>query len=294
MGEKNTIKMFAKAFVLTLLIYTAAAAGIINFTYNKAPQQVQTPQSGVPMDFMASSDEDLTVLLMLWNDETESYPHTFVIMGFYPGEKSTPVLVLPAQTVFDYGEKQIELKEIYQQKGPQETVNEVAAFLGIKIEKYAGADKNTLAELVDLCGRFDYNLEQAVKTIHEGGTVEVKAGLQSINGRRFCDVGFYEGYRGGQAERAEVLADLLVLHNGKLLETLAGENSEQAATKILNMLSTNLNYNDYAIRLQAAEYMAGVNIGVQNNVNRKIFANENYANLQINTQKAALLLQYYK
>lgn len=294
MNQQNTVKMFAKAFVLTLLIYMAAAAGIIKLTYGKPPAVVQNTQSGVPVDFMASSDEDLAVLLMLWNNATENYPHTFVLIGFYPGEKTMPVLVLPAETILDFGNKQMQLKEIYLQNGPQETVRELAAFFGVKIEKYAGADKNSFIELVDLAPTFDYNLPHAITTEHEGGTVEINAGLQNINGRRLCDLGFYENYPGGQAERAEVLADLLCLQQGSLLNKLAGEKGEETATKILNLLSTNLNYSDYAIRLQAAGYLAGLNGSAAVNINRQIFGAQNNINLTIDIQKAALLTNYYK
>lgn len=250
-------QVFAKYFMSTLVLLTAVFAAFILLVKPGTPRvNVGAAVPDQTAGFIPARSENMTALLMFWENGDEPAPANFVLMGFYPIKDTLPVLVLPAETDIVIGGEHTTLARLYTDCGPAQTAREMAAALGIKIDRYAGLDRRGFSDIADLFGEFEYNVTRPVFLESSGFGVTINPGPVLIGGRRMTDMCYYDGYDGGELERATEFAKLLTEFLNANSTAVFAENIDRRAEQILGTVQGNISFNDYAYRLPGARYLA--------------------------------------
>ncbi len=118
--------------------------------------------------------------------------------------------VFPTDAYVDMSGKYVRLSEVYGRYGLEALLSKVYAMTGVTIDNYAVASMESLPALVDALGGISFNVPCDMHYVDRAGGIEIdlKAGLQRLDGEGVLDVLSFKDYTDG-GTREKTTAELL-------------------------------------------------------------------------------------
>lgn len=249
-------RVFLLTFASTFFLFSLLAALAVLWLNPRVETPAQLPSQVEASGYLPSKEESITLLLVLREQDGTS-PHSYLLIGFEPLSGRIPVLALPPQLALGASST---LEEVYLQKGITQTAEELSTLFSMAVERTATMDKTGLLTALDQLGQSEYELPYRVAITGYGNTAIVEPGLQLLDGKRSLDLITYTGYPGGESTRLEVSSGVgAAILNQKLSLVLTGQ-SEALFSRLINAMTTNITAADYVDHLQAAQFMARLQV----------------------------------
>ncbi len=118
--------------------------------------------------------------------------------------------VFPTDTYVEMSGQYVKLSEVYGRYGLQTLLNKVYAMTGVMIDNYAVVSMESFPALVDALGGISFNVPCDMNYVDRAGGIEIdlKAGLQRLDGEGVLDVLTFRNYQNG-GSREKTTAELL-------------------------------------------------------------------------------------
>lgn len=241
--------VFFRCFAATVGIVGALLAiGFLIFRGAGAIAELTPPVS----TSLPGTDKRQTVLVLGREDE-ESAPEICCLFGFLPDKGTIALCALPMQTYWKASGGEGTLAAAWQEGGEGYLCQQLAAYLGIPIDRTLVIDQEGLAMMVMTCGTLPYTLrEDLAGTVH-GRKVDYPRGRYDLDARTMADWMLLPGST--PARRSDRVAELLRALTEYHLPAVLTESGAELFQNLMNNSSTDLSYLDYLERQDAAQFL---------------------------------------
>ena len=251
---KHTLAAFGKAFGITLLAMGAVLSTIC-FAFYLRTRKPATPQEELPAVYLPREEDRLNIFVT-GAEDGDTPPDIYLLLGFLPDQGRIALCLLPPATYVEYGGEAVTLAGLYQRGGCQYARQAVEEYLGVPLDRWARAETEDLARLMNLTGLMDYYLPVDLNAQLRGRSVVMPKGNYQLDGRKAADILAYPAYKGGEVERSDRGALLLSQMLGENLPAFLTDVGDELMAAILDTVETDLSWKDYEERRSAMTFLA--------------------------------------
>ncbi len=238
----KSVGVFWMTFAFSLAIL-AAVGSILLFLPSDSDAVSSTHSVSV---YFPQATDNLAVLAVGKEDEKNNGQY-FTLLYFDAVKSCLTLIGLPPETEVNFGVESATLNRYFQKGGGKGAVQAARQLLQIPIDAYAVLKEDHLMILADRLGGVAYDLPQAL----QNETVELSAGWQTLDGRRFRDAILFDSDFNLDLQLVQALFR-------QRLGTLSPQEGETVVEQFLSLTDTNLSAYDYLKRKSALELWATV------------------------------------
>lgn len=251
-------KAFFFSFTLSLAVLGILSAGIL-FLTNFFESENALPQLAAETPEYQPTEEDGLTILAMGSKDDITPPDRYMLIRFEPEEGVIRLIPVPKELEATVNIKTGTLPQLYDYGGVQMVCDAVRNVFSVKVDRYMKYNDQEFADLVDLFGGVECEVEQTVEYTSESGeTVRLVKGVQLLSGKKLTEYFksplFTEQTRDECFERRAEIACSAI--EQKLVDSIAPR-ADSLFEAICNLMQTNLNNYDYSIRKEAIGYIAG-------------------------------------
>ena len=260
----KTLRYFMFSFVTAFFAWAVLYMFLVYVVHPKTVSTV-TPAGNTPLEepYTPLPRDSITVLFMASPQRTAA-PGAYLIAHFNPVAGHVALAALPANTAIINGGQTESLSEIYNYGGALYTQELIAKTLGISIDRYVRVSAEAFLGAMRAIGSMEYNLPETLNITQDGVSLELKQGIQLLDGQRMLQILSYP-YQSAEAQTSAVsnlAAELITQRRDIALSTMA----EKVFTSVINKIDSDISYNDYFERREAANYFALLNGSVTHQI----------------------------
>lgn len=240
-------RSFAAAIALTGAMF--ALCGLL-LERQEPPAEVSSP-----IEVRLPGREARLTVLVTGSEEPDGAPEFCALIGFLPDRAAIAVCVLPMETRWQANGGEGTLAAAWRMGKSSYLQKQLAAWLGIPIDRTLHQSYEDLAAVFTTCGPLPYRLtEECAGTVH-GREVLFPTGDYTLDARAFCDLLALNApadLARRSDRRAELLRALLSYH----LPAVLTESGDTLWQNLLNHSQSDLSLLDYKERAAAAKTLA--------------------------------------
>lgn len=232
----KSMKVFGLTFFTSLVVLFSAGAIFLLIPSKAAGNE---PTTSSEESYYPKSEENLSLLLI--GEDRETGDALFFTLARFDAKNSMLTLSgLPLQTQISLGTRTDTLAGYYQKGGGVQALRALKQALRVSIDRFAVFTENSLITLADSLQGVEFNVPEDL----QNEQVDIRRGMQQIDGRRFRDLVLYDETFQLDLQLVKALIDQ------KFTAALAGQ-GRALFSKIANTLETNLSSYDYEMRTEA-------------------------------------------
>ena len=216
-----TLCLAVVIFIIVAFFLIRAAEGLMGDVIHKtrgvesaqtsqteqAVTQEADPASAVPSDSSApTAQKDVcATFLLLGIDNSKQNADAIFLVGINATKKVANVALIPSNTVVPENSNKYKLGELYGSRSVNFYKEFIAQETGITPQYYAAMSMSALANLIDFLGGISYAVPQDMYYFDsvENFRINLKAGMQTLNGDQAVQLVAYRGYAGGNSARED-------------------------------------------------------------------------------------------
>lgn len=249
--QHTATRRFLGAFLISSALLTLpVAAALFMLAPAAEPQPIKEARARVEGLYQPDRGDSLSLLWIL--PEAGGGAGLFGLLHADPARGALTLTMLPGDCLME-GEGGLRaLKGIYTRHGAEAAAGAVSATAGVHIHRHAVTLPDTLVRIADAAGTVDIVLDSALELPRAG--LYLDAGLQRVGGLWLRELVLADIPPGGETERLELIAELLLTLSGRYLEGLGSNQGQRLYTALINALdNTDLSMADYEYRRAAWE-----------------------------------------
>lgn len=237
---------FLKSFLISFVIIFSLGAILFSYLMNdqyKALESSSAPH--VTENYSIQEDEEMNILIAM-SETREAVADRFLLLNIDPIDRMVIVTGIPNNAQATVNIKTGTISELYDYGGAPMAVRAVQNLFFITIDRYIRVDNESLAQIVDMFGGVEYEVEQpAVYQSPTGSTVEVETGRQLLDGRRFAAM-----LRNRELDTLEQVNTAARLSSALFEQRMGGlsKKLDSFYREMVNLTDTNLSSFDYEYR----------------------------------------------
>ncbi len=210
------------------------------------------PESDAPGEGDSANVERYYTLLVVGDDQEGGNTDTIMVMRFDTQEMAVNVVSIPRDTTVNTELENKKINAVYHNMGGMDALmNQVERITGFRPNNYMMVDINVFMDVVDALGGVEFDVPQDM--YHEdfswpdgkGGykyefVIDVKKGLQTLNGHDALGVFRFRDYPMGDIDRVNVQHKLLTAIAAKAMNTKNVVTLYNIASSVLDKCETDL------------------------------------------------------
>jgi anionic cell wall polymer biosynthesis LytR-Cps2A-Psr (LCP) family protein len=238
-------------FIVTLFLF-----GFIGMVYIDMLTQTGTTEDEVEsdissVDYAPVSADSRTVLAIVDLGET-SNEVSFMLMRFLPANSETVFLPIPANMYVDDGGTESNLFRLYSDGSAAAVKQAITDIFGITVDKYVIFNAESFGKFCDLLGSTDY--EVPFEITNPDGSI-IPAGPIFLDRVSMRTLLTYNGFKGGEEERARRFSDIVTSMLNRELTASFGTLMDATFTEFINSdIDTDISRLDYEDARPALSY----------------------------------------
>ncbi len=237
----KSMKVFGLTFFTSLVVLFSAGAIFLLIPSKAAGDE---PSASAEEQYYPKSEENLSILLI--GEDRETGDALFFTLARFDAKNAMLTLSgLPLQTQISLGTRTDTLAGYYRKGGGIQSLRALKQALRVSIDRFAVFTENSLITLADSLQGVEFNVPEDL----HNDQVDIRRGMQQIDGRRFRDLILYDEAFQLDLQLVKALIDQ------KFTAGLAGQGRE-LFSKISNTLETNITSYDYEMRTEALLHWA--------------------------------------
>lgn len=202
-----------KGMYVFLVVVSALIVGVYLWvTFNTREPVVDTTPPDASVDQSAQPDPEVVDhytrkkgfynILLVGVDDGNGNADTIMVMGYDTQEQKVGVVSVPRDTMVDRDWSSLpKINAAYGKGGIPLIDEELERTLGIPIDFYVMVDINAFVEIVNEVGGIDYNVPEDMYHDDDAGfVINLKAGMQHLDGYHTLQLVRYRSYSNGQAD----------------------------------------------------------------------------------------------
>lgn len=254
---KRRLAGFFTAFCTTLTVMSGALAAVYLARQVQAQaenQPVPTPNAYLPQE------EDRLTILVAGQEDPDTPPDAFYLIGFSPHQGRVAVCLLPpALAVGAWGQEET-LASLYEKGGVRYVQKVLGEDLEIPIDRYAVSSLEALDRVLTRGGLMDYYLPVDLHYQLRGREIWMPKGNYQLDGRKAADILNCTTYQGGELERSDrggMLISQIIQEN---LPAFLSDAGDALVEGLFTWLDTDVSYTDYDQRREALAFLAALEL----------------------------------
>lgn len=243
-------RIFCAVFTLSLSVFSLLF--IVLFVVS-SPEKLSAEDvhQADTVAFVPSTEETLSVLFIGVRSAQTEAP-LFLLAGFYPDRGSVPIVCFPSSTAVQDNAHAKTLAEAWQYGGAQLVRNTLQDILGIQIDRYVCLDAAAFTTAAAAIGSVEITLEQPVVLLRNGAEMTLQPGTHRLSGQNLLDLLHAESDPIARCTFAAAAAAELVNQH---MDLCLSDTVDNVFFTIINAVDTDITYNDYDMRKQAATFL---------------------------------------
>lgn len=237
----KSMKVFGLTFFTSLVVLFSVGA-----IFLLMPSQAAGDEPAVSSEepYYPKTEENLSVLLI--GEDRETGDALFFTLARFDAKNAMLTLSgFPPQTQISLGTRTDTLAGYYRKAGGIQALRALKQALRVSIDRFAVLNENSLITIADSLHGVEFDVPEDLKS----DKIDIRKGLQQIDGRRFRDMILYEEDYTLDLQLVKALIDQ------KINAGLAGQGRE-LFSKISNAMETNVTSYDYEMRTEALLHWA--------------------------------------
>lgn len=290
---KTKYRYFFLSLTLSFFVLSMMFLVLMNAAHPRIPESLtREPETEADSVYVPTAADALSILFIGTSGDDAS-AGTFILARFDPARGKVPIVALPPQTAVHNSGRTEPLSEVYRYGGAEYTRNALAETLGVPVDRYARIRLDAFISCAAAVGSVEYELAEPITVTRGEAAFTLSAGRQLLDGQKVSDVIRYGGYPGGELERCAVTAGLTAAIVNQRMDVCLSTVVDSVFEKVINLISTDISYNDYYERKRAAQFLAklGEDPGTPLTVSGEFSEDGTYA---ISDTFLALLSQHFR
>lgn len=263
MEKRNIKKRKQKIWITIFFIIFVVVAGITVYL-NQVPKMAKHPQEKpkqteesdiqqeeqedtyIPKQqyFENRKDDFYTILLAGTMDEYNT--DSIMMISVDSNTKQINAISIPRDTMVDVPRKNKKLNAVYGVSGVEELRNVVEDIAGIYTDYYVVVNVESFMKIIDLIGGVEFDVPYNM--YHEDDdpqyTINLKAGLQTLNGTDALKLVRYRGTAQSDIERMNMQRQFLKAVGNKVLQSFTIKDLTKMVPVIISSIETNMSAKD--------------------------------------------------
>ncbi len=293
---KNGKKTARRKALLVVLLLTIAAGCYAAYDIFSPPEQVVPPPRVDPdkttPDPVTTDDPPpgktrkknfYTFLIVGTNDD---YNTDVIMLGAVDTDKDTVnVVSIPRDTMVDRDIKIRKINGAYGRSGMEELLLEVEEVTGVFPDYYCLVNMENFVSIVDVIGgvQFDVPYKMYHEDADERFNINLKAGLQDIDGKKAIQLVRYRGTSGSDYDRMKVQRDFLVAVCKKMVNSFTISQATDIIGTVNKSIKTNMPVKDmvwfYTNVVRTINFDTGITFGVMPDTTTGKYKGQDYVYL---------------
>lgn len=188
-----------------------------------------------------------------------------LLIRFNPQYGQVPLSLLPANTLVTLEEETVTLEQAYAKGGGPAVKSALSQRLGVAVDRYAALSRDLLIRLVEKTGSVKFDVPLPIQYTRDGYSIDIPQGLRQLDGRDIVDILSYPNFSNA-AEKSRVLGDLVAACINQNLDAAGEERSSGLFKFVVNLVDTDVNFADYELRRQSADFISRLDAQVAGNL----------------------------
>lgn len=250
---------FLVSFITTLLIMATLLCLAVILGGSDASPTAAAPEDA-PAAVYLPREEDRLVLLLAGQEDSETLPDIYLLLGFFPDRGRISVCLLPPKTMVTAGEAAATLEEQYRRGGIAYAGKMLGSYLGFTVDRSGVIDVEGLKKLMETAGEFEYFLPVELDYPLHRRQVTMTRGSYRLDGRKTADILAYPAYPGGEIERSDrgaMLVTQMINHHMAIALTPQGD---AVVRSLMNNAATDLSWKDYEERRGSVRFLSALEL----------------------------------
>jgi anionic cell wall polymer biosynthesis LytR-Cps2A-Psr (LCP) family protein len=258
MGER--VRYFLFSFVMALLMWSVLYSFLLNVVH---PGTMNTTAAARPEPhreaFIPEAHHAITVLFM-GAGGSHAPPGSYLLARFDPAQGVIALAALPGNMVVQNEGRPETLAEVFAFGGVRYTREIIEKTLGVPIDRHVRLTPESFVNAAAAIGGVEYNLPEALIITQDGTALELREGLQLLDGRRAVQIlrHSYPTRTQGLEALTKLTAEIVNQRRDVMLSTMLDSIFE----RVINAVDSDISYTDYSDRKQAGEYLARLPGGI--------------------------------
>ena len=254
----NSARLLLLSFMTALLLWLMLYSFLANIVHPGTgyvaaarPQEYAEPFS----EFSPDPRDAITVLFM-GVENLRTPPDVYLLARFDPAQRMVILTAIPGNMqVLNEGRPE-SLAQVYAFGGVHYTRDLLEKELGISIDRFVRFTPESFVASAAVIGSVQFSLPEDITVVQDGVSLELREGIQLLDGRRALQVIRHRYGDGGQ--RLGVLTRLSAEIIEQRRDVVLSAVIDYIFERIINIIDSDITYADYVIRRPAAEYFAGL------------------------------------
>lgn len=242
---------FTSAFLCFMLLWMAALLSFPSQPASQAQQDVPREQTSDQGSLYLPDSSDCMTLLLC---EQEN-PTIFFLLRFDPVRGQIPVLAFPDSLALNLNGTTEPVSKILPAHGLSGLRQAIEQSLGVAVDRQLTLTRQSAIKLLQDFGPTSLTLSEAVDLTVGGISLTLQEGVQLLDGQRLWAL-LQKQLPQDDLSRCTFLSDFMALCINQHLKYLQHSYSEELFTAVVNASESDLSYQDYDQRRQAAAFLA--------------------------------------
>lgn len=244
-------KKRGRGWLIALCTIALIVTGVF-FYWKITTKPPESSVDDVPGEGDSANVERYYTLLVVGDDQEGGNTDTIMVMRFDTQEMTVNVVSIPRDTTVNTELENKKINAVYHNMGGMDALlDQVERITGFRPNNYMMVDIDVFMEVVDALGGVEFDVPQDM--YHEdfswpdgkGGykyvfVIDVKKGLQTLNGHDALGVFRFRGYPMGDIDRVAVQHDLMMAIAAKAMSTKNVVTLYNIASSVLDKCDTDL------------------------------------------------------
>lgn len=237
------LKIFTFAFLIGFIFcFSFAVFFVFNFSgngYEKLPENSS--------DDTFFPENKNAVFLLIYENESGFGP--FSLVNFDTENGRIPVFTFSKNAAIDYGGVSLPASELLNSVSVEIFAGVLESDFDIELSGYFIWDRDAAEKIISKTGTFDYVLPEKLSYSDKNGVVNLASGVQSMNGKKFCDIIEYPNFSEG--ERCDTVSRMIAAFFNRRLKHFLPESKIYSV--LFNYTKTDVSAFDKEIFSKLAE-----------------------------------------
>ena len=209
------LRIFMLAFAAGFAVFMAFA-GFMVLRYAEHGKNAVAEEPAPSKPYL---DVEYANFLLIFTDDGEA--EAFALVGLDGKSNRIPVFGFSPKLTLELRGNRVSAAELFSATETEVFLGAAEKALSVPINGYFILDRNACETVLTKTGGFDYILPNEINYTDGNKKINLSAGNQSINGKKFCDILFYDGF--SEDERANTLSRMVSLYFGSRLRRFSSD-----------------------------------------------------------------------
>lgn len=253
--SRTELKYFILSFFAAILSLAFVFLFLMSGVGTPLPNLAGEGAASTPTPYQPIPEDALNLLIL---GGQPGGVNTFLLVRFDPASQRVILAPIPAGTLLTHNQEGETLAEAVRFGGAAYARGALASTLGITIDRFAALTPAAFAQAVGIVGSFELNLEDGASIRDGGVSLTLGSGVHLLDGRAALALISYEGYPGGEQERLAMLSAIAAAAVNQRMDIANSTLFAEIFGSVVNLIETDITFSDFAGRVSAAQYLAGL------------------------------------